>query len=996
MIRRVTRPLSNLTSRRCFNPPKSSPTRLINFSTTSASSQGNLQGLIDSDFVVAGDQELPQKASPCVEDFGFLRDCIGLESNLGNLDRKGFDCEVRFSEDAVLIANSIASSGDGFGESTLKFVRQFRAKLSDVLVIEVLKLVKSCELGVKFFVWAGQQIGYRHSERAYDALIEILGCNENRRVPEHFLREIRDSDREILRVLLNVLIRKCCQNGFWNAALEELGRLKDFGYKPSKSTYNALLLVLLKASRLDAAYLVHREMLSLGLNMDRFSRGCFVHSLCKAGRLDEAFKIIENEELKPDTVIYTKIISGLCEASLFEEAMDVLHRMRSNSCIPNSVTYNTLLSWCLRKRLLGRCKRIINMMIGEGCYPSPSMFISLVNAFCISGDYIYVYKLLKKMPSCNCKPGYVVYNILIGGICGNKDPPSPESLELAEKVYGEMHNAGFMLNKINVSHFARCLCGAGKFHEAYRVVHEMMRKGFIPDTSTYTKVIEYLCQASQMEKAFLLFQEMKESGTIPDVYTYTALIDSFVKVDLIQPARNLFDEMISSGCLPNVVTYTSLIHAYLKSRKVSNANELFEKMLEADCIPNVVTYSALIDGHCKAGDIDKACRIYSRMKGDRDVPDVEVYFKSDGSNQTEPNIYTFGALVDGLCKAHKVAEARELLDVMAAAGCKPNNVVFDALIDGFCKVGKLDEAQDVFAKMSQCGFDPDVYTFNSLIDRLFKDKRLDLALKVLSKMLESSCTPNVVTYTEMIDGLCKVGKTDEAFKLLVMMEEKGCHPNVVTYTAIIDGFGKMGDIDMCLELFQRMGANGCAPNFITYRVLINHCCAAGLLDVAHKLLEEMKQTYWPMNMASYRKVIEGFKKEFIISLGILDEISKDVSSPVIPAYRILIDSFCKAERLEMALELHREIVTSLGHSAVSKNMYSSLIESLCLAFKVEKAFELYGDMTRQGFVPELTTFFHLIKGLIRISKWVEALQFSHALCHMGIHWHPKNEESDET
>ncbi|KAK7852794.1 pentatricopeptide repeat-containing protein, partial [Quercus suber] len=152
------------------------------------------------------------------------------------------------------------------------------------------------------------------------------------------------------------------------------------------------------------------------------------------------------------------MISGLCEASLFEEAMDFLNRMRTSSCIPNVVTYRTLLCGCLRKRQLGR-----------------------------SGDYSYAYKLLKKMVKCSCQPGYVVYNILIGSICGNEELPSSDVLELAEKAYGEMLDAGVVLNMVNVSNFARCLCGAGKFEKAYTVIREMMSKGFIPDTSTYAK-----------------------------------------------------------------------------------------------------------------------------------------------------------------------------------------------------------------------------------------------------------------------------------------------------------------------------------------------------------------------------------------------------------------------------------------------------------------------------------------------------------------------------
>ncbi|GMH08712.1 hypothetical protein Nepgr_010552 [Nepenthes gracilis] len=950
----------------------------------SNSAPETLDGLVDVEAFRSAGEPTP---SISAGDFAFLRDSV---PGCPPADLLKFK-PGKFSDDAISIAKAINESNVVFGEETEKLLRKFRDKLNVSLVVGVLKLVINPQLGVQFFIWAGRQIGYSHRSPVYYALLELIGCNKNIVLPEHFFHEIRDADRDVLAELLNVLIQKCCRNGMWSVALEELGRLKDLGYKPVQLTYNMLIQVFLEANQVDTARLVHDEMSTAGFRMDSYVLGCFAYSLCKAGKWREALDLIGKEEFAPNAALYTQMISGLCEASLFEEAMDFLNRMRCCSCLPNVVTYKALVCACLRKRQLGRCKRILSMMMAEGCYPDREIFNSLVHAYCKSGDHSYAYKLLRKMEGCGCQPGYVVYNILIGGICGNEEFTT-SALELAEKVYGEMLNAGLLLNKINVCNFARCLCWGGKFDRAYKVIHEMMSKGFVPDATTYTKVIEFLCNSSRVEKAFLLFKEMKSNGIIPDVYTYSILIDAFCKAGLIVQARKWFDEMVMDGCSPNVVTYTSLIHAYLKVRRLCDADELFETMLSNGCVPNIVTFTALIDGHCKAKNIEKACQIYSRMRGQVNLTDVDMYFRLSSADTSEPNVFTYGALIDGLCKAQKVGEARDLLDAMLKNGCEPNHIVYDALIDGFCKAGKLDEAQEVFSKMSAHGYTPNEYTYGSLIDKMFKDKRLDLALKVLSKMLESSYAPNVVIYTEMVDGLCKVGKTDEAYRLMLMMNEKGCHPNVVTYTAIIDGFGKVGKVDKCLELFSEMGRSGCTPNYVTYRVLINHCCSVGLLDDAHHLLEEMKQMYWPMHVASYQKVIEGFSWDFLISVGLQDAIGENNHVPIAPIYKILIDGFCKAGRLERAVQLYREISSS-SQSSIATTTCSLLIKSLCLASKVDEGFELFADTLRRGDIFDVSTFCHLIVGLVRLNRWDEALQLSYSACHMGINWLSMGETS---
>ncbi|MEI4867095.1 hypothetical protein, partial [Klebsiella pneumoniae] len=80
--------------------------------------------------------------------------------------------------------------------------------MNESLVIQVLKGLCKSELRVKFFVWAGRQIGYKHSAAVYYVLVDLLEDKGNDdRVPDEFLREIKDDDAEVLGKLLNVIVR---------------------------------------------------------------------------------------------------------------------------------------------------------------------------------------------------------------------------------------------------------------------------------------------------------------------------------------------------------------------------------------------------------------------------------------------------------------------------------------------------------------------------------------------------------------------------------------------------------------------------------------------------------------------------------------------------------------------------------------------------------------------------------------------------------------------
>ena len=149
--------------------------------------------------------------------------------------------------EAVLISKAVRAYGADFDGKAERFLRRYREFLTDSVVVAVLRAVRSPELCVRFFLWAERQVGYSHTGACYDTLAEVLGFEDHARTAERLLKEIGEDDREVLGRLLNVLVRRCCRRGLWNEALEELGRLKEFGYRPSAVTYNALVQVLASA-----------------------------------------------------------------------------------------------------------------------------------------------------------------------------------------------------------------------------------------------------------------------------------------------------------------------------------------------------------------------------------------------------------------------------------------------------------------------------------------------------------------------------------------------------------------------------------------------------------------------------------------------------------------------------------------------------------------------------------------------------------------------------
>ncbi|KAK8918427.1 Hydrophobic protein OSR8 [Platanthera zijinensis] len=136
---------------------------------------GYIPGIVYTiDVIVSIDPERPKPSCINVHSVFLISDAIPpkLSTYLLTILLCCFGCnssKTEYSEEAILISDAIRANLDVLDDRLLKNLRQFRGNLDANLVIEVLRLVKIPKLSMKFFLWAGRQIGYSHNTITYDA-----------------------------------------------------------------------------------------------------------------------------------------------------------------------------------------------------------------------------------------------------------------------------------------------------------------------------------------------------------------------------------------------------------------------------------------------------------------------------------------------------------------------------------------------------------------------------------------------------------------------------------------------------------------------------------------------------------------------------------------------------------------------------------------------------------------------------------------------------------
>ena len=88
--------------------------------------------------------------------------------------------------------------------------------------------------------------------------------------------------------------------------------------------------------------------------------------------------------------------------------------------------------------------------------------------------------------------------------------------------------------------------------------------------------------------------------------TYNTIIDGLCKTQAVDRAEVVLQQMIDKGVKPNIRTYTCLIRGHLFTGQWEEVVRRFKEMSARGIEPNDFTYGLLLDYLCKEGNCSEA------------------------------------------------------------------------------------------------------------------------------------------------------------------------------------------------------------------------------------------------------------------------------------------------------------------------------------------------------------------------------------------------------
>ncbi|KAH0978136.1 hypothetical protein GBA52_027855 [Prunus armeniaca] len=370
-------------------------------------------------------------------------------------------------------------------------------------------------------------------------------------------------------------------------------------------SYNIWLLGLVKNGKLLEARLVLKEMVDKGIEPNIYSYNIVINGLCKNGMLRDARMVM--------TLMAIEIVSGMWthgSAALGNLGNSFIGLVDDSNngkkCIPDLITYSTIISGLCKAGRLDEAKKKFMEMMGKNLHPDSVIYDMFINSFCKQGRISSAFRVLKDMEKKGCNKSIQTYNSLILGLGSKK-----------------------------------------QIFEIYGLMDEMRERGVTPDVCTYNYMMNCLCEGERVKDATSLLDEMLQKGISPNISTFRILIKAFCKACDFGVAHEVFDIALTV-CGHKEVLYSLMFNELLAGGEILKAKALFEVALDRYFYLGNFLYKDLIDRLCKDEKLEDASIILHTMKN-----------KGYGFDPA-----SFLPVIDGLSKRGNKQEADELAEAM--------------------------------------------------------------------------------------------------------------------------------------------------------------------------------------------------------------------------------------------------------------------------------------------------------------------------------------------
>ncbi|KFK37790.1 hypothetical protein AALP_AA3G029400 [Arabis alpina] len=328
----------------------------------------------------------------------------------------------------------------------------------------------------------------------------------------------------------NSIINGYIQSGDLLEAMKLFKMMMFMEEKADHITYLGLISVSTRLTDLKFGRGLHSNVTKSGIYFDVSVRNALIDMYAKCGEVGDSLKIFNSMEIR-DMVTWNTVISACVRFGDFATGLQVITQMMNSGVVPDMATFLVILPMCasLAAKRLGR-----------------------------------------EIHCCLLRFGY---------------------------------ESELRIGNALIEMYSKCGC----LESSFRVFENMSRR----DVVTWTGLIYAYGMYGEGEKALEAFANMEKSGVVPDNVAFIAIIYACSHSGLVEEGLACFDKMKTHYKIdPLIEHYACVVDLLSRSQKISKAEEFIQAM---PIKPDASIWASLLRACRTSGDMETAERVSKKI-----------------------------------------------------------------------------------------------------------------------------------------------------------------------------------------------------------------------------------------------------------------------------------------------------------------------------------------------------------------------------------------------
>ncbi|KAL6634557.1 hypothetical protein ACP70R_027228 [Stipagrostis hirtigluma subsp. patula] len=322
---------------------------------------------------------------------------------------------------------------------------------------------------------------------------------------------------------------------------------------------------------------LHGVVVMSGMEVTVIMANAMVNAYSKAGRVEDARRLFDRVSIR-DTITWTSMISGYCQAKRLDEAngeeeaaLELFERMLGEGVLPTPFSYVSALGACAKLGLATRGKELHCFILRRCIGLEPfNIFIynALIDMYCKCGNMTAALAVFNRMP----ERDFVSWNSMVTGFSHN---------------------------------------GLGK--QSLDIFERMLVHGVRPTHVTFLAVLTACSHSGLVSDGRLILESMQDHGVEPRAEHYAAFIDALGRNHQLEEANEFIKSLSSKIGLGTAGSWGALLGACRVHGNIDLAEEVAEFLFQLEP-GNSGRYVMLSNIYSAAGKWDDARRVRGLMK----------------------------------------------------------------------------------------------------------------------------------------------------------------------------------------------------------------------------------------------------------------------------------------------------------------------------------------------------------------------------------------------